>query len=144
MKYQFIITTAALLSCGCSVVQAQEISESTFYGLFVGEEVLGKGDCEIVAAEMLVASSTSMDTNFDDDAARGEKHNSLVLDRMDQIARGAKEKGYNAVVNFRLGLSQSTDFVTESGTTWRNGGRVFSSETLGTGFAYGDAVKLKC
>lgn len=121
-------------------------ADDTFLGIFAGDKVLGHGDCEIVAAEMSVSTRFGQPKNFSAKDMQNVRQfsSNMLITLFEDMENRVRESGYNAAVNVTIELSQSTDFVYESGQNWRNGDNSFDAEAIVVGWIYGDLVTAEC
>lgn len=137
-----LIVAAAMAFSIPSSVDATETG-THFYGVFVGAKVLGKASCNVVRGEGIFTTRYGKAANFlDNPLANFYAETALLL--VEDVEKEATKKGFNAVINLHLDIEQSTDFVTESGSSWKRGGKAFDAEGVVVGFAAGDMIEIHC
>lgn len=143
MRILSLFNAIALSGLVISAAKANEPSENIFLGVFVGSEVLGADRCKIVGGRASVWTRYGEKADFADDTI-DSFYSRLLLDVFSDVDAAGNGSGFSAVINFRTGLSQSTDFLTESGSRWQRNNKRFFAEGIGVAWAYGDVVQLNC
>lgn len=140
-RFVFLGFTAILsLTVGSEVALAQS---NNFRGVFVGDHVPGSEDCRITEASSNIFSRYGSGTDTNDKNLAG-RYADWVHQLFSDVKAEGRESDYDAYINLRIDLSQSSDFVTESGKSWTRNGKPFYAEGMFVAIAYFDMIKLSC
>jgi hypothetical protein len=123
--------------------EAALAQSNNFRGIFVGDHVPGAEDCRITEASSQIFSRYGTGTDTNDTNLAGLYSDWINLLYEDVRTDGLKSD-YDAYINLRIDVSQSSDFVTESGKSWTRQGQPFFAEGMFIAIAYFDRVKLSC